>query len=237
MEALQRQKAFKASCVMQAGISGTYTAGGIMNLAPIVSGTIASTSTLTVTPASMVGIRTGMTLTGTTAGLTAGRTVISVGDTTFTISAAATSTAAQTLTFVATDLPKFDLSAYVKPGENVLINTFGIVSSFGGSTIRLAPTVFLYNTSAVQTAVSNNTAFTPTYSVQSNNCEARIVVTSAASSFTQVGASAVETCMSELVRIATVDTNSCLHMVAMDTNTYLWSSTETVKFVVKGYVL
>lgn len=236
METNVRRKPFKVSTTMKAGISGAYTAGGIMNLAPIVLGSV-STGSTTVTPASMVGIRTGMTVVGSTS-LTAGRTVLSVTDTTFVVSAAGTvTTGATTLTFTATDLPKFDLSSFAAPGDTVNINAIAITSSAGAASIKLAPVVMLYNTSAVQTTVSNNTAFTPSFDVQANYCQSRIFVTSAATSFVNVGASAYETMMTELDRYATVDANSCLHMVAMDANTYLYSSTETIRFTVRGTVV
>ena len=236
MEVRTRQKPFRASCLMKAGISAAYTAGQIMNLAPIVLGSVLTGST-TVTPASTTGIRNGMTVVGTL-GLTAGYTVSNLTSTTFTVSAAATATsAATTLTFTATDLPKFDLSAFVPPGGTVEINSIEAHSSAGASAIKLAPTVFLYSTSAVQTTVSNGTALTPSFDTQSTYCEARVVLTSAAASFSNAGASATTTYANELTRRASVDANSCLHMAAMDTNTYLYSSTETIKFVMKGLVL
>ena len=232
-----RKKTFRASCLMKAGASAAYTAGNIMNLAPICLGAVVTGST-TVTPASVVGIRNGMTVTAAL-GLTANYTVSNLNTSagTFSVSSAATATsAATTLTFTANDLPKFDLSAFASPCDMVDITNVKIVSSAGGATIKLAPVLMFFDTSAVQTTVSNNTAFTPSFSVMADNCQARIVMDSAATTFTNVGASAYETQKADIVRPAKLDSKACLHMVAMDTNTYLFSSTETVQFTITGIV-
>jgi hypothetical protein len=233
----EKKRPFKASFEMKAGTSASFTAGQLVNFAPICLGAVVSGSD-TVTPANVVGIRNGMNV-AAALGLTANYTVSNLNTSagTFTVSANATATsAATTLTFTALDLPKFDLSAWAAPGETIEINDLTIVSTQGAAAIKLAPAVMLYNTSAVLTAYTNAVAFTPSYNTQANYGQARIIVTSAAGSFTNLAASAYETATTNISRPATLDTKACLHAAVMDTNTYLYSSGETVRFTIQGMV-
>jgi len=235
-----RKKTFKASVIMKQGLTATYTASYLVNPAPACLGAVTTAST-TVTPTNIVGIRNGMTMTAS-AGMTANYTVANVTTSTFTVSAAATATNASTwLTFYANDLPKFDLSAFAAPGDVVEINNVVIDSSAGAASIKLAPCVLFYNTSAVATAVASavftdNLAWTPSFALHSAALQARVVVSSAVGTFSNFGANAYQTHACEISRLAQVDPSGYLHMAILDTNTYVASANETMQVTIKGIV-
>ncbi|WP_407310896.1 hypothetical protein [Desulfosporosinus sp. SB140] len=134
-------------------------------------------------------------------------------------------------------LPALDLSAVASGGQKIQISSVNVFSSNGAASPKLNPIVLFFNVNnPVASGVTDGTAFTPTYAEMVGKRAASINPDEWGSAVTYA-ANLYKFMATELSRLATLDANGKLYPAIITNNAYTPSSGETIRLVIKGYLL